>query len=155
MTFQSVKQAVTPLIIAGVDGNVTVKDRSQLDTLIPPIAILPCVLLRDRPSTEVPLAVGIADRVWWLEAVLWNVYAVDTDQSSFDTIREQLAAVFRNHTYLGGDATDAQFGTQVYVSGRSLQMHDYPATPSGMGQVLRHCTVSCEVRESIQMVGAI
>ena len=152
MSFASIKSAVTPLIVAAVTagGPVTVRDRNQSEQLIPPLSQLPLVLLRDRPSAEKPLAVAYADRVWWLECTLWAAFPIDTDQSTYDIMREQLAQALRGHTLMGGAVSaDPTFGTQVYVSGRELQQHDYPAIASGTGQVLRHTIVSCLVRESI------
>ena len=159
MSFQTVKAAITPLIIAAVTGGgspVVVKDRNQLDTLIPPLNILPLVLLRDRASTETPLAVGFADRPWYLEATLWAAMPVDQDQTPFDVMREQLAQVLRSHTYAGPGSNDPMFSSQVYVSGRNIQMHDFPAIPSGtIGLELRHATVSCLVREAISITAVV
>jgi hypothetical protein len=157
LSFNSVKSAVTPLIIAGVTagGSVTVQDRNTTDQLIPPLTMLPLVRLRQRASTEVPFAVGFADRPWYLECTLWAAFAIDTDQGPFDTMVEQLATVLRNHTLIGGTAGDPVVGSQVYVSGRSLQFHPFPALPGGGGMMLRHEIVSCLVRESITIAAMV
>ena len=151
MSIPSVKSAVTPLIIAGVTagGTVTVRDRNQVDGLIPPLTQMPLVLLRDRASAERPLAVGYALRPWWLEMTLWAAFSIDTDQSTFDQMREQLAQVARKHQLIGGSAGDATFGTQIIIASVEIQQHDFPATPGGAGTILRHCTVSTLINEGI------
>lgn len=158
MSFSSVKLSITPLLIAGVTagGSLTVRDRNQEPNLIPPLSQMPLVLLRDRASTETPLAVGFADRPWYLEATIWAAMPVDQDQTPFDVMREQLAQVLRSHTYAGPGSNDPMFSSQVYVSGRNIQMHDFPAIPSGtIGLELRHATVSCLVREAISITAVV
>lgn len=145
MTYASVKTALTPILAAAIPG-VTVADRNQFDRLLPSPSLMPLVMLRDRPHGETPLAIGAADRVWWLECMLWNTYVSDSDQSSFDQLREQLQYALRTSTLMGGNADDLTFGTKLYVSGRQLEVHDYPAV-SVSGQIYRHCLVSTLVRE--------
>ena len=152
MSFQSVKAAATPVIDAAISG-ITIKDRNQVDQVIPPLNLMPLVLLRDRASTEQPLALQWAGRNWWLECMLWNNYAPDQDQAPFDVLRETLAQTLRVHTWLEEEADDPTFGTQLLSSGRSLEMHDYPVIVVN-GRLYRHCLVSTLIREVISFVPA-
>jgi hypothetical protein len=152
VSYASVKNALTPLLLLGVSGLANVRDRNQIDRLLPPVNLMPLVLLRDRPHTEVPLASGAADRSWWLECVLWAAFQTDQDQAPFDAMREQLESVLRTNPLLGGSAGDAGTNTQLIVSGRSLQSHDYPAV-SVNGQTYRHCLIATLVREIVTFPG--
>jgi hypothetical protein len=157
LSFQSCKASITPLIIAAVNagGSVTVRDRNQQDTLIPPLTQMPLVLLRDRASAERPLAVGYSLRPWWLEMTLWAAFPIDTDQSSFDIMREQLAQVARKHQLIGGSAGDATFGSQIIIASVEIQQHDFPAIPGGAGIILRHCCVSTLINEGIANMAVV
>jgi hypothetical protein len=132
-----------------VPSLVTVKEQSQLDTNWVPPNLCPAILLSDRSHTDTPLGNGASDRSWWLDCMLWAYYQVDQDTTPFSQLREQVELALRTHTWLDRAADDSVFSTQLYVSGRQIQVLNKPTLPSGMGQVVRRCTISSLVREAV------
>lgn len=141
--------AVTPLLMDGVSGLRTIVERNDQPTAILPAMQCPGIVLADRPHTEDPLAIGAANRSWWLDCNLWAYYQIGDDGSAFRDMREQLEAVLRSNTWLGGTADDATYNTKLVASGRHVQVHNWPVIPTGIGQMVRHCTISTFVREVV------
>jgi hypothetical protein len=149
MSYASVFASATSVLLANVPTLVTVKEQSQLDTVWVQPNLCPAVLLSDRTHSDTPLGNGSSDRVWWLDCALWAYYQVDQDTTPFNQLREQVELALRSHTWLDRAADDPTFNTQLYASGRNIQVFNKPTLPTGMGQVVRRCTISSLVREAV------